>query len=104
MQLGDDPAPGTTSDSGSTWTDVINAISSAVSQGVNVYDQIQLQNFNMDLIKQGRPPLTPSQVGAIAPQFAVGLAPQTQNMLLWLAAGAGGLILLTSLMKHKRAR
>lgn len=103
MHLGEGtPAPGTTSDNGSTWSDVITAITSAVTQGVNVYDQIQLQNFNMDLIKQGRQPLTPAQVGAIAPQVAVGLAPQTEQTLLWLAAGAGGLILLTSLMKRSR--
>lgn len=103
MHLGDgDPAVGTTSDSGSSLSDIVSAISTAITQGVNVYDQFQLQNFNMDLIKQGKPPLTASQVGAIAPQFSVGLAPQTQNTLLLLAVGAGGLLLLTSLLKHKR--
>lgn len=104
MQLGDDPAPGTTSDSGSTFSDIASAISSAVSQGINLYDQLQLQNFNLKLIQQGKPPLTAAQVGAIAPQFAVGLAPQTQNMLLWLAGGAAALILLTSVMKTSRSR
>lgn len=102
MHLGEEPAPGTTSDSGSTFSDIVNAISTAVSQGINLYDQIKLQDFNMNLIKQGKPPLTPAQVGAIAPQFSVGLAPQTQNTLLWVAAGAGALLLFTSVLKHRR--
>lgn len=104
MHLGDGdvPATGTTSDSGTTLTDIASAISTAVAQGVNLYDQIQLQNFNLKRISAGQPPLTTAQVGAIAPQFAIGIAPQTQNMLLWVAAGFGGLLLLSTVLKHGR--
>lgn len=104
MHLGDgDTSTGTTADDGSTISSIVSALGTAVAQGVNVYDQMQLQNFNLDRIKSGLPTLTPTQIASVAPQFAIGIAPQTQNTLLMVAAGFGALLLLSTVLKHKRS-
>lgn len=95
-------ATGTTAPSGDTFSSIISSLPSLVSQGLTAYGQLQLQNMNMALIKQGKPPLTASQIYAMAPQLNVGLASSTQNLLMYGALGAGALLLIMSAMKRKR--
>lgn len=91
-------APQTTSS-----TDWANVLQNLVTGGLTAYQAISLQNIQADLIKSGRPPLTPYQMASLAPQIGVGVAPDTQNMIFMLAIGGGALLLLMSAMKSKRA-
>jgi len=91
--------PGVTPDNSGSW---INAISQLASQGLSLYAQMQLQNMNMDLIKQGKPPLSSAQMSSMAPQLNVGLAPAMQNTLLYVLLGGGAVVLLASFMKSPR--
>lgn len=68
----------------------VTVISQLASQGMSLYQQLQLQEMNMDLIRQGKPPLTAYQMASMAPQLNVGVSKDTQMMLL-LAVGAVGL-------------
>jgi hypothetical protein len=90
---------GVTPDASTSW---LTDLTGLLTQGISAYGQIQLQNMNIDLIKQGKPPLTASQVSAIAPQLNVGLASSTQNLLMYGLLGGGAVLLLMSFMKHRK--
>ena len=90
---------GVTPNAPTSW---ISDLTGLLTQGLSVYGQIQLQNMNMDLIKQGKPPLTQEQVSAIAPQLNVGLASSTQNLVVYGLLGGGAVLLLMSFMKNRR--
>lgn len=92
--------PGVTPDN--TLTSILQSVTPLIQSGLTAYGQIQLMNLNSSLIKQGKPPLSSSQVAAMAPQLNVGLAPSTQTMLMYAAFGAGALILLSMAMKPRR--
>jgi hypothetical protein len=77
-------------------------LSNLVTGGITAYQAINLQNLQASLLQQGKPLLTPQQLALMAPQIGVGVAPATQNMIFMLAAGAGALLLFTSIMKHRR--
>jgi hypothetical protein len=97
-----EPVPaGVSPDTSSSW---VTDISNVLTQGLSLYGQLQIQNMNMDLIKQGKPPLTAYQVAAMAPQLNVGLASSTQNLVMYGLLGAGAVILLAGLMKQKRMK
>lgn len=100
-----DAAPAVASTSSPTdWNAIGLALNNLVTGGVTAYQAIQLQKMQADLIRQGRPPLSPYQMSLLAPQIGVGLAPSTQNMVMMLALGGGALLLLTSVMKSRRGR
>jgi hypothetical protein len=84
-------------------TSWVTDVTGLLTQGLSLYGQLQIQNMNMDLIKQGKPPLTAYQVSAMAPQLNVGLASGTQNLVMYGLLGGGAVLLLMSLMKSKRA-
>jgi hypothetical protein len=92
---------GTTPDATSSW---LTSITGLLTQGLTAYGQIRLQDLNIDLIKQGKQPLTASQVAAMAPQLNVGLASSTQNLVMYGLLGGGAVLLLMSFMKTKRSR
>jgi hypothetical protein len=104
MLMHDAAADATTATGATPSTDWLTAISNLATQGLSVYAQMQLQNMNMDLIKQGRQPLTSAQMASMAPQLNVGLSSSTQNLLMYGLLGAGAVIVLTSVMKGSRAR
>lgn len=93
------PATGTTGDTGITSASLVDL----AKAGLTAYGQIQLMNLQASLIKSGRPPLTAYQVAQMSPQLNFGLAPSTQNILTYALIGGAGLLLLTSLMKGRRA-
>ena len=93
------PPPGVTPDSTAS---IISSLTNLAQAGLSAYGQIQLQNLQMSLVKQGKPPLTANQVAAMAPQLNVGLAPSTQNILMYAAIGGGALLLLSMLSKSRR--
>jgi hypothetical protein len=95
------PATGATPDAANPW---VTGISNILTQGLSLYGQLRLQDMNMNLIQQGKPPLTAAQVASMAPQLNVGIASGTQNMLMYAAMGGGAILLLSILMKSKRAR
>lgn len=82
--------------------DWVTALSNLASQGLSLYGQIQLQNMNLDLVKQGKQPLSAYQMQAMAPQLNVGLASSAQTTLLYVLGGGAAVILLASLMKRSR--
>ena len=93
------PPPGVTPDSTAS---IISSLTNLAQAGLTAYGQIQLQNLQMSLVKQGKPPLTANQVAAMAPQLNVGLAPSTQNILMYAAIGGRALLLLSMLTKPRR--
>lgn len=92
---------GTTPDASTSW---VTDISNVLQTGLSVYGQLQLQNMNMNLIKQGKPPLTAAQISAMAPQLNVGISPDTQDTLI-KGLLIGGIAVVAVLMftgKRKR--
>ena len=83
----------------SSW---MTGISNILTQGLTLYGQLRLQDTNMSLIKQGKPPLTAAQVASMAPQLNVGIASGTQTALMYAALGGGALLILSMLMKRSR--
>jgi hypothetical protein len=80
---------------------ILNTISNLLTAAGGLYQQITLTDLNKKLIEQGKNPLTPAQAQALSPQINVGIAPDTQTMILYGAAGIGALFLITSLMKSR---
>jgi len=105
--LGD--ATGTTPDVAATpssTTDWISTIGNVLAQGMNLYGQLQLQNTNLKLIQQGKPPLTAAQVSSMAPQVNVGLSPDVKSAVFnySLLIGVAGIALVAILMMRNRRR
>lgn len=94
------PATGATPADPSSW---VTGISNVLTQGLSLYGQLRLQDMNMSLIQSGKPPLTAAQVASMAPQLNVGIASGTQNLLMYAAMGGGAILLLSMLMKSRRA-
>jgi hypothetical protein len=105
MQLADSQTDTTfQTDIGATGVtpDWVTALSNLASQGLTLYGQMQLQNTNLSLIKQGMPPLTQAQMASMIPTMNVGLASSAQTTLLYVLGGGAAVILLASLMKTRR--
>ena len=64
----------------------LQEITTAVRDLVTLYNQQQIMEANIDRAARGLPPLNTAQ---IAPQYNIGLASDTKNMLVM-----GGLLLL----------
>ena len=93
---------GVSSDAAPTW---VSDISNVLTQGLNLYGQLRLQDLNMNLIQQGKPPLTASQVSAMAPQLNVGLAPDVQAKIQqYMIVGGVGILAIVFLMGMKPKR
>jgi len=92
---------GSTPSSNSDW---ISTIGNVLAQGMNLYGQLQLQNTNLKLIQQGKPPLTMAQVASMAPQVNVGLSPDVKSAVFnySLMIGGAGIILFAVLARRKR--
>lgn len=59
---------------------------------IGLQQQQQIVDINNQRLRQGLPPLSVQQTAALRPGISVGLAPDTQQMLIW-----GGLALLALL-------
>jgi len=104
MLMHDAAADATTATGATPTTDWITAISQLATQGLSLVGQLKLQDMNMQLISQGRQPLTAAQMSSMAPQLNVGLAQDTQTTLMYVLAGGAAVVLLASFMKGSRAR
>ena len=63
------------------------------------YDQAKsIQELNLELVRQGKEPISQAE---IAPQVRVGIAPDTQRMILYAALGLGALVLFGMLGKRR---
>jgi len=98
MQLLSDAVPpvGATSD-----TPILDTISKLLTAGGGLYQTIQLTDLNRQLIAQGKQPLTPAQASAMSPQINVGVAPDTQTMLIYGLGAIGLLFLATTFLKSR---
>jgi len=105
MQMADSQADTTMQlDVGATGVtpDWVTALSNLAAQGLSLVGQIKLQDANLSLMKQGRPPMTAAQMASMAPQLNFGLASSAQSTLMYVLLGGGAIILLSSLMKRSR--
>lgn len=106
MPFGD--ATGTTPDvtgaSPSSTNDWISTMGNVLAQGMNLYGQLQLQNTNLKLIQQGKPPLSAAQVASMAPQVNVGLSPDVKSAVFnySLVIGVVGFGAFLLLSKRRR--
>lgn len=96
------PATGVTADAAPSWfTDISNVL----TQGINAYGQLRLQDLNMNLISQGKPPLTAAQVASMAPQLNVGLSPDIQAKIQqYMIFGGIGVLALVALTQMNKRR
>jgi hypothetical protein len=84
-------------------TPILSALAKLIPAGLTAYQQLQLQNLQMNLIKQGRPPLTAQQIAAMAPQLNIGVAQDTQRLLMYGGGALLALVLISQLGKRRRA-
>ncbi len=75
-----------------------------LTQGMSLYQQIELQKTNLARAQQGLPPLTASQYGATVPTATVnvGLSSGTKAAL-WLVGG-GVVLIGIAVISRKRNR
>lgn len=101
MRLGQNEVPaGVSTDTNSpAWLSGIVELGKAVASTVG---QFRMQDLNMELIRQGRPPLSAAQMAAVAPQINVGVSPDTRNMMLVALGGIGLFFLATTFIKSRR--
>lgn len=79
----------------SFWSNIGNIFTSAVSAKQS-YD---INQINLERAKKGQPLLTSSQVANLQPGVRVGVAPDTQKMILYIALGLGAVYLLPKMLK-----
>jgi hypothetical protein len=80
---------------GESWIDTAQKILTGL---VMTEQQRQLMQLNIDRARQGLPPIDINRYTGVG--VNVGLSQGTQQLVLYLALGAGALILLNSLMKR----
>jgi len=79
---------------GENWYDSLAKLLPALTA---TYQQKQILDVQVERAKQGLPPLNATQFSA---GVNVGIAPETQKMLMYGAIGLGAIFLLTALMKR----
>lgn len=80
---------------GESWIDTAQKILTGL---VMTEQQRQLMQLNIDRARQGLPPIDINRYTGVG--VNVGLSQGTQQLVLYLALGAGALILLNTLMKR----
>lgn len=80
---------------GESWIDTAQKILTGL---VMTEQQRQLMQLNIERARQGLPPIDINRYSGVG--VNVGLSQGTQQLVLYLALGAGALILLNSLMKR----
>ena len=98
MWLGDatdGTPPGVTADPNSI-AGIVSSLAPLATSVLAAIDQQKLLDYNMQLIAQGKPPLTSDQLVALqagfTPQFNVGLSAGTTSTVEKIAIGAGLLV------------
>lgn len=90
------PAPDT-----SVWSQIATAVSQAAAAYVPLAQQKKLLDLQVERARQGLPPLDTSQYESATAGVQFGVNRSTQNTVLMVAAGLGGLFLLSQLMKRR---
>ena len=80
---------------GESWVDTAQKVLTGL---VMTEQQRQLMQLNIERARQGLPPIDINRYTGVG--VNVGLSQGTQQLVLYLALGAGALILLNSLMKR----
>jgi len=80
---------------GESWVDTAQKIMTGL---VMTEQQRQLMQLNIERAKQGLPPIDINRYSGVG--VNVGLSQGTQQLVLYLALGAGALILLNSFMRR----
>jgi hypothetical protein len=91
------PLPTTTASSS-----IIDTIAAAAQAFLPLVTQQKLLNINVDRAAKGLPPIDTAAYESASAGLNVGANRSTQNTLLMLAAGIGGVFLLSSLLGKKR--
>lgn len=92
----------------SWWQSMLTSIGQAIPMGITAYQEIAMAKAQVANAKQGKPPIPVQQYVAASPPTAtvqVGLNPSTQKTGLYIAAGAGVLLLVLMMRNqgHKAA-
>lgn len=81
------------SSSGESWFDTLKKVIPALTMTAQQY---QLMNLNIERAKQGLPPIDIASYSGVG--VNVGIAPDTQKLLLW----GGAALLLVLFLRNKR--
>jgi len=77
------------------------------NQALSVYRQVQFSNVQAKRAAQGLPPLTAAQYNAqyVPPSATVnvGLAPQTQSLMMWVLGGAAAVAVMMILTGKRKS-
>ncbi len=94
-----------------SWQGVVQSLVPLISQGLQVFDQQKLLDYNLSLIQKGQQPLTDQQVqmltAGLSPTLNVGLAAPQQQLLTYALYGGGALLsiyLIARFMQEGRRR
>ncbi len=94
----------TTPDTSSS--DWLTQLAQLAAQGLQVYNQQQVLNYNLSQLQQGKPGLSTSQLNTLlqqtTPGVQVGLSSSTQNFATVALVGVGAVALLYMLTKSSR--
>ncbi len=80
---------------GESWTDTLQKVLTGI---VATNQQRQLMQLNIERARQGLPPVDINRYTGVG--VNVGLSQSTQQLVLYLALGAGALLLLNSFMRR----
>jgi hypothetical protein len=92
----------------SSWSDtlanVLKGVAVAYSTKQQIDTQAKLNQIQLDRIRQGLPPLSvdPASMGLQTASASIGIAPNTQKLLMWGGLGVLGVWLFTSLVGGRR--
>ncbi len=87
--------PGTSAYGTGTIMDAFKQLLQQAPAVIGVRNMDQIQKMNMDLIRQGKPPLTASQIANLTSPVNIGLSPDTKNMMILGALALGAVMLIS---------
>lgn len=99
--IGDIVANQSTNEKVPWYQQILNALPGLATTYLSIEQQRDLQRLNLQRAAQQLPPLS---IDDYAPQVQAGLTKSTQNTVLLVAAGIGGALVLSALLKGNRRR
>lgn len=92
----------TTQPQPSWWQSMLTSIGQAIPMGITAYQEVALARAQVHNAVQGKPPIPVQNYVAASPPTAtvqVGVNPNTQKTVLYVAAGIGVLVLFSMMNK-----
>lgn len=83
----------------SFWQSLANTLPNLAEKGIALKQSLDIAKLNQELVRAGKAPLTASQIASLQPGVRVGLATDTQNIVIYGGLAILAVYALTKILK-----